>query len=57
MIYMNATVKAILAKNGFDREKAIEYCYAIMDQYPHLRAEYSQIVDLLTGHEEKAKVF
>lgn len=52
---MNPTVKAILAKNGFNREAAIAYCYGIMDNYPQLRAEYSGLVDILTGHEEKAK--
>ena len=52
---MNLTIKAILAKNGFNREAAIDYCYRIMDSYPHLRAEYSGIVDAQTGHEEKAK--
>ncbi len=52
---MTLTVKAILARFGGDREKAIAYAYGIMDTYPRLRAEYSEVVDLLTGHEEKAK--
>jgi hypothetical protein len=52
---MNQTIKAILAKNGFNREAAIDYCYRLIDSYPHLRAEYTVIVDILTGHEEKAK--
>jgi len=52
---MNPSVKAILARNGFNREKAIDYCYAVIDANPRLRAEYSGIVDALTGHEEKAK--
>ena len=51
---MNQTIKAILAKNGFNREAAIDYCYRLIDSYPHLRAEYTVIVDILTGHEQKA---
>ena len=52
---MNLTVKAILAKHGFDRDAAIAYCYRIADQYPHLRTEYTALAAALTGHEEKAK--
>jgi hypothetical protein len=52
---MKWTLKAILARFGGDREKAIDYCYDLVDTYPRLRAEYSTIVDALTGHEEKAK--
>jgi len=52
---MNLTIKAVLARFGGDREKAIDYCYKLMDAYPRLRPEYSGIVDALTGHEDKAK--
>ena len=48
-------MKAILARNGFNRERAIDYCYRVIDANPRLRIEYSAIVDALIGHEEKAK--
>lgn len=52
---MTPTLKAILARFGGDRDAAIDYCYLMIDTYPQLRVEYSTVVDLLTGHEEKAK--
>ena len=52
---MELTLKAILARFSGDREAAIQYCYGIIDQYPHLRDEYTALADRLVGHEEKAK--
>lgn len=46
---MNLTAKAVLARWGGDRTKAIAYCYEMIDKYPHLRAEYQAVVDALTG--------
>ena len=53
---MKLTLKAILARWNGDRKQAIDYCYSIIDKYPHLRDEYSAVVDLLTS-EGKAKAY
>ena len=46
---MEPTIRAILARYNWNREDAVAYCYGIIDSQPHLRAEYTRIVDAILG--------
>lgn len=46
---MTPSVKAILAKFGGDRTKAIDYCETMAYTYAHLRSEYRQYRDIIGG--------
>lgn len=43
---MNQTLKAILARFGFNKTAALRYCED-MQQYPQLRAEYRALMESL----------
>jgi hypothetical protein len=44
---MLLTVKAILARCGFNREAAIGYCSYMAETYPQLAEEYRGLLDTI----------
>ncbi len=48
---MRLTLKAILARTG-GRTQAMLYCISMARDYPHLRYEYTQYLDIFTNMEE-----
>lgn len=41
---MHMTLKAILARCNGNYTEAVSYCEGIAHQYPHLKAEYENII-------------
>lgn len=48
---MTPSAYKILSRFEKDKKKAIQYCETLAEQYPRLRAEYREYVDVIRAYQ------